>query len=198
MIARFGTALALLALALPLAAQQSAREAEPVRVTLRGVVVDALYGDPLANAMLRLEQVGYTPTTTLRDAQFTKKGAETIPIHGGSGLEGTTNIIVYSVLKTTAAPSMPRGELVNPSTDLTTEGYVVNYGTSFIMALQFGPDGPDARAFLTYSQSDDPSSPYYADQTRLFSDKQWRRILYREDDILADPGIELERVSGKD
>jgi acyl-homoserine-lactone acylase len=154
--------------------------------------------EALANAILRLEQVGYTPITTLREAQFTKKGAEIIPIHGGSGLEGTTNIITYSVLKTTAAPSMSRGELVNPSTDLTTEGYVVNYGTSFIMAMQFTPDGPEARAFLTYSQSDDPSSPYYADQTRLFSNKQWRRILYREDDILADPGIELEQVSGTD
>jgi acyl-homoserine-lactone acylase len=93
---------------------------------------------------------------------------------------------------------MPRGEVINDNTDLTTEGYVVNYGSSFVMALQFTPDGPRARAFLTYSQSDDPTSPYYSDQTRLFSDKQWRTILFDEEAILDDPGLELERVSGSD
>jgi acyl-homoserine-lactone acylase len=66
------------------------------------------------------------------------------------------------------------------------------------MALQYTDKGPQARAFLTYSQSDDPASPYYADQTRLFSDKQWRTILFAEDDILADPALSLERVNGSD
>jgi acyl-homoserine-lactone acylase len=154
--------------------------------------------EALANAVLRLRRVGFSPTTTLRQAQFTKKGGETIPIHGGGRVEGTTNLIIYDVLKTTAAPSIPRGEVVNATTDLTTEGYVVNYGTSFIMALQYTDDGPQARALLTYSQSDDPASPYYADQTRLFSDKQWRPILFRDDDILADPALEVERVRGGD
>ena len=74
----------------------------------------------------------------------------------------------------------------NPGTDLTDEGYVVNYGTSFIMTLQYTDDGPEAAAFLTYSESDDPSSPNFADQTPLFSDKAWRPILYREADIADD------------
>jgi acyl-homoserine-lactone acylase len=95
---------------------------------------------------------------------------------------------VYDVFKTQLGPPMPRGEVVldgnnDPGTDLTTEGYVVNYGTSFIMTLQYTDDGPEAAAFLTYSESDDPASPHFADQTPLFSDKEWRPILYREEDI---------------
>ena len=52
MTARFGTLLLALTLVAPLAAQERIRE-EP-RLTLRGVVVDALHGDPLPNTMLRL------------------------------------------------------------------------------------------------------------------------------------------------
>ena len=33
--------------------------------------------------------------------------------------------------------------------------------------------GPVAQAMLLYGQSVDPASPYYADQTRMFSEKKW-------------------------
>ncbi|HET6582973.1 MAG TPA: penicillin acylase family protein [Nannocystaceae bacterium] len=149
--------------------------------------------EALARAVLKLEDAGLTPDATLRMAQFTKKGDMRIPIHGGGRKEGVTNIVVYDVFKTTMAPSMTRGEVIGDgSTDLTTEGYVVNYGSSFVMTLQYTDDGPRAAAFLTYSESDDPSSPHFADQTPLFSDKAWRPILYREDDIAA--AVEDERV----
>ena len=32
---------------------------------------------------------------------------------------------------------------------------------------------PDARTILTYSQSTNPGSPFYNDQTKLFSKKKW-------------------------
>lgn len=51
-------------------------------------------------------------------------------------------------------------------------------GTSFIMALEFTANGPQAEALLTYGQSGDPDSPKAIDQTRLFSRKQWRPIYY--------------------
>ena len=36
--------------------------------------------------------------------------------------------------------------------------------------------GPVADALLSYSQSTDPASPHYADQTRTFSAKRWHRL----------------------
>jgi len=38
---------------------------------------------------------------------------------------------------------------------------------------------------MTYSQSGDPNSVFFTDQTKLFSDKQWRPVLYRSEAIEA-------------
>ncbi|MBV1858522.1 MAG: penicillin acylase family protein [Nannocystaceae bacterium] len=92
---------------------------------------------------------------------------------------------------------LERAEVINDATALTTEGYVVNYGTSFIMALEFTDDGPHAQAFLTYGQSEDPQSPHHADQTQLFSEKSWRDILFTEEAIAADRNLEVQSVVGE-
>ena len=39
------------------------------------------------------------------------------------------------------------------------------HGSSFIMALSFTANGPEAQAILSYSQSGDPQSPHFSDQT---------------------------------
>jgi len=44
----------------------------------------------------------------------------------------------------------------------------------------------EAEALLTYSQSGNPTSELYTDQTQLFSNKQWRPILYKMEDINGD------------
>ncbi|HMY75900.1 MAG TPA: penicillin acylase family protein [Blastocatellia bacterium] len=77
---------------------------------------------------------------------------------------------------------------------MTKEGYLINYGTSFIMALEFTANGPRAQAFLTYSQSGDPTSPQFSDQTQLFSEKKWRRVLYTEAEIKGDPNLKTVKV----
>jgi acyl-homoserine-lactone acylase len=41
------------------------------------------------------------------------------------------------------------------------------------MVTSFGDGCPDDRSIMTHSQSTDPSSPWYADQTKLFSRKRW-------------------------
>jgi acyl-homoserine-lactone acylase len=56
------------------------------------------------------------------------------------------------------------------------KGYIgqLPLGSSFIQVVQFDGTGcPDARTILTYSQSTNPRSPHYADQTKLFSQSQW-------------------------
>jgi acyl-homoserine-lactone acylase len=140
----------------------------------------------LAGGALRLRRAGISPTATLRDVQYTYKGDERIPIHGGGRNEGITNLIDYDILMTYLEEPMRRGEVISELSGLTTEGYVVNYGTSFIMTLEYTDEGPNATAFLTYGESSNPTSPHYVDQTRRFSEKQWRPIVWHEDDILAD------------
>ncbi len=78
------------------------------------------------------------------------------PYHGGPGTLGVFNAV--------AAPWDP------------AKGYVgrLPHGSSFIQVVAFDGSGcPDARTLLTYSQSSDPTSPHYADQTRLFSKSGW-------------------------
>lgn len=50
----------------------------------------------------------------------------------------------------------------------------VSYGTSIVMftELQAGHD-PLSKALLAYSQSEDPTSPYYEDQTQRLSKNEW-------------------------
>ena len=43
---------------------------------------------------------------------------------------------------------------------------------------------PDAKTILTYSESSNPSSPFYADQTDLFSQKRWVPDLFCRKDVL--------------
>ena len=70
------------------------------------------------------------------------------------------------------------------------------------MVAQFtdDPDCPvDARTILTYSQSTNPNSPYFADQTRMFSNKEWVDEAYCEDEIAADPNLEVHgHLRGRD
>ena len=52
----------------------------------------------------------------------------------------------------------------------TTYGEVSS-GNCFVMFAEMDPDnGPRAEALLTYSQSEDPTSPFYKDQTQRYSD----------------------------
>ncbi|WP_437779579.1 penicillin acylase family protein [Sorangium sp. So ce1097] len=152
----------------------------------------------LAEATRVLALAGLDPSTPLGEAQFTNKGDDVIPIHGGLGEEGVTNIIGYlpGGANSTLLPRLNTGELVGSETGLTTSGYPVNYGTSFVMVLEHTTGGPRAEALLTYSQSTDPASPHFADQTELFSRKAWRPVLFTEKDIAADPELVVKEVGG--
>jgi acyl-homoserine lactone acylase PvdQ len=138
--------------------------------------------DPRVMAALRgavsdVQGLGKGLDVTLRQVQFEKRGEEKIPIHGGPGdPEGDFNAI--------NAPFVPG------------EGYPnVPHGSSFVMVARLdGRACPSSRSILTYSQSTNPSSPYFADQTRLFSRKQWVNMRFCERDILADRTLSITRL----
>ena len=107
------------------------------------------------------------------------------------------NQMVYArTLDSTLLSLTPRGDVLNARTGLTKDGDVVNFGSSFMLALEFGDDGPHAEALLAYSQSADARSPHAADQTHLFSEKRWRPVLFREEDIAADPDLQAKEIRG--
>lgn len=90
----------------------------------------------------------------------------TTSYHGGPGGLGVFNAM--------ASPW-------NPS-----KGYVgrLAHGASFIQTVSFDGDGcPDAQTMLTYSQSTNPRSPHYADQTRLYRDGGWVTGVFCEKDV---------------
>ena len=153
----------------------------------------------LAVATQNLTEAGIALDTPLGDAQFTTKGDQRLPIHGGTGPEGAFNIAYYtSGSNGTLLPSIPVGDFINPGTGLTGDGYPINNGSSFVMVMRFTDDGPEARAVTTYSQSSDPASPHFADQTALFGTKGMRPILFTDADIMADENLSTVTLSSED
>jgi acyl-homoserine-lactone acylase len=150
----------------------------------------------LGRGLLKLAEAGVAIDSPLGAVQRAPRAGQHYAVPGGQSRDGTANVVTYGMLKTTVDPPTPRGEVLSSATGLTADGYVVNYGSSFVMALELSPDGPRGQAFLTYGESDDPASPHYADQTVLFSKQQWRPLVFSEADIAADPQLRTLEVAG--
>jgi len=69
-------------------------------------------------------------------------------------------------------------------------GVDVNMGSSFIMATELTSHGPRTRTILTYSESANPDSPHYSDQTVLFSRSQWVTERFTPAQINDDPQLQ--------
>ncbi len=153
----------------------------------------------LGEAVLRLQSAGIALDRALGDIQFTRRADRKISVHGGSTYEGVFNVARYEAdgMNTTLYPTMARGEVINPLTYLAQDGYVVNYGSSFVMVLEFTDSGPRAEGFLTYGQSSEPTSPNASDQVERFAQKAWRPLRFRDADILADPKLETVVVEAR-
>lgn len=104
----------------------------------------------------------------LGDVQTEPRGSDRIPIHGGSGGDGIFNVIIATNFQ--------------PELGWTK----VRTGSSFIMTVEFTDDGPRSEGILTYSQSTNPDSPHYADQTWLYSQKGWDDLRFSEEAVISD------------
>ena len=99
-------------------------------------------------------------------ADLRPDGTRTV-LHGGPGPLG-----VFNALAVTWDPA---------------KGYVgpLAHGSSFIQVVQFTGTGcPDARTILTYSQSTNPRSPHFSDQTKLFARSAWVTDHFCRSDVL--------------
>jgi acyl-homoserine-lactone acylase len=107
----------------------------------------------LGDAINDLTAAGLPLDAPLRGVQFEMRGDRKMPIHGGPGGLGVFNVI---------------------SASWSGKDYGdVYHGSSFVQAVELTDGCPKARTILTYSQSSNPNSPYYADQTELYEKKGW-------------------------
>lgn len=141
--------------------------------------------EALRGALAVLEAAELPIDARLGDAQFAWRAGRAIAVHGGNRAEGVANLQVAGDPGAShtggIADSGIAGVSPQPVADsryLTDAGYPVIHGSSFIMTLAFEDDGPVAEALLSYSQSGDPGSPHFLDQTRRYAQKQWRPILF--------------------
>jgi acyl-homoserine-lactone acylase len=155
----------------------------------------------LARAVQSLEAVGFAADATLGEVQFALRDGERIPIHGGNARDGTTNVVGWGTEPSVLDPTLlgTERETLVPGSSLAQvggeSGYPINNGTSFLMALSFTDDGPRARVFLTYGETEDRSSRLYTEATEAFSDKEWRDVAFTDAEIEADL-VETVRVRG--
>jgi acyl-homoserine-lactone acylase len=160
--------------------------------TPRGVPADLTpLCEGLARATLLLQSLGIALNAPLSQLQYTVKNGVKIPVPGSNENVGIANAVYYqfpgqSGSSTSLEPGMDLGTPVSDKTDMTTKGYPVNYGTSFLLTMGFTTSGPSAKAVLTFGESANPASPNFSDQTRLFSNKQLRDAWYTDAQISGD------------
>ncbi|MBW2268649.1 MAG: penicillin acylase family protein [Deltaproteobacteria bacterium] len=131
----------------------------------------------LANAVHRLEEADIALDARLGKLQGVTRNGEWIPLHGGPEIEGLFNKIEARFQGAAGYPDVTR------------------WSSSWILAVEFTESGPRARGILTYSLSANPDSPHYADQTRMFSRKEWLDLPFHEADVEA-AALHDYRVSG--
>ena len=117
----------------------------------------------LSAAVERLDTAGIALDAKLGDIQFaTRKGIH-IPLHGGA---------TYSAIHATLTPHVGYTDPMAPS-------------NSYIQVVTFDATGPVADAILASSQTPDPDSPFFDDQTWAYSRKEWTRLPFTPEAIKA-------------
>lgn len=181
--------------AIPFDPQDAARTprdlAPPPADPAQDPILIALY-----KAAQRLRDNGVALDAPLGEVQIVQKSANPehiFPIHGGQSFEG-----IFNMVSKNSASFSPIGTIItgkhiagSAALDWLDDGprpgaaYRINYGTSFVLALSYDENGPKADTILTYGQSHDPGSEFFADQMAMFSRKEWRSMPLTPEEIEA-------------
>ncbi len=167
---------------------------EPV-TTPRGLVSNEETMAQFARAVDVLNQAGVAPDAQFGDVQFIERSLPNgtasgvrIPWGGAHNIEGGFN--VFNIVTGNNGTLMPRHTYAPLNSDTImsadAQGYHINYGSSWMMVINFTDEGPEGRGILTYSQSRNYGTEHFDDQTRLYSEQPSLRDLYfTEADITA-------------
>jgi acyl-homoserine-lactone acylase len=118
-----------------------------------------------------------------QDVQILARAAGNLSLPGGPDTFNN-----WFGAKTEVAP----GTFIYTADPLTNAGA---FGNSYIQFVTWDNKGPVAEGILTYSQSSDPTSAYYSDQTRKYAAGEWAKLPYTDAQIKADAGYRLLRIS---
>ena len=151
----------------------------------------------LADAVALLTKAGIALDAPLGELQYDGRVPDQrLPVPGGLDGEGVTNVVSDgrdSSDTTQTQPEWPE-EVAEDST-LTTDGYPISYGTSFLMAVEYTDDGPRARTILTYGQVGDPELPGFTAGVKDFAAKQWKTVAFTAEDLAEAPDTTVTEVS---
>jgi acyl-homoserine-lactone acylase len=133
----------------------------------------------LGAAVSNLRANGIPLDAPYRNVQHATRGSLKVPIHGcSSGC--FQNIAASSGLP--AAQNAPYGEVYT--------------GSSLVMTTELTRRGPRAQGILTFSQAEDPTSPWFANLTKLFSRKRWVPLRYTPAALRRDSGSRTLNLAG--
>lgn len=157
--------------------------------------------DALRAAVDRIDEAGLALDAPLGDVQFADRNGTIVGIHGGDNRDGVTNIVGWGTMRSIMDPALRDVErtVIESGSSLARYGdevgYPINNGTSFLLALAYGADGPEARAFLTYGNPADRDDPIYVEATERFSEKAWRDLAFTDEQV-EQAAVETEVVTG--
>jgi acyl-homoserine-lactone acylase len=134
-------------------------------------VRDALYG-----ALGDLVDNGIPINASMRGYQYGLFGTEKIPLPGG----------------------VPNFQALYVDAFQGANGWANTGvgGSSFVYWVELKPDGPVGKQIQVQGQSSSAGSPYYAVQTRLYSEGKYLDIRFTEAQIAADPNMTVKAVRG--
>jgi acyl-homoserine-lactone acylase len=153
---------------------------DPVRTPYGLDTSSSTVRDALGDAISQLDHARIPLDATLGSVQHVTYRGARIPIPGGPGdPDGIYNAIFTD--------EYPGDSLTAPDA-----------GSSFIQAVTWNDTPcPVGATILTYSESSNPASPHYADQTALFSHKKWLPDRFCQAQILADPHLQVTTVTSQ-
>jgi acyl-homoserine-lactone acylase len=133
--------------------------------------------ESLAAATKKLNDAQIPLDAPWGEVQYTEKNGQKIGIPGGSHPSTFSNITAQ----------------LTPG-----KGYTpILAGNSWMQVVTWNDKGEvDAHGILSYSQSEEADSPYAVDQTLLYSQKQWLKLPFTEQQIAADPELRTLELKG--
>ncbi|WP_395320019.1 penicillin acylase family protein [Variovorax sp. UC74_104] len=154
--------------------------ADPVN-TPRGLRVEqpevaAQVREAMEAAVRNVAAKGWAPSQRWGDIQGATRGARRIPVPGGDDELGVYNMMI--------------------SVDTKGNGLrEAVHGTSYLQSVGFTAQGPRAKAFLAYSQSTNPDSAWFADQTERFARREWVELPFTRAQIDAQTDTALKVIA---
>lgn len=150
-----------------------------------------------AAAIANVESSNFALDATVGNIQFTEKtmadgnaSGEKFPWAGAKNQEGGFNVFASATSDDTLYPIHQYSPVLDVETGkplasgLSTSGYHINYGSSWVFVVNFTDSGPSGRGILTYSQSSNSDSEHLSDQNKVYSDTSaLRPLLFTEAEI---------------